>query len=410
VSDILERTRSYLTGQLLPFWIERSPDREHGGFLTYFDRDGRPTGKTEKTLLMQVRMLFTFASAHRAGYGEGVCAELAVSGAEFLVDHYWDDEHGGWFWTADCAGHPTNVTKVGYGQCFAMYALAEYYLATGDERGLAALRRTYEVVMERMADHTNGGYLEILDVDWRPIGPESQRKSFDVHMHMMEALTRVCEVGDAADVATRLTEVMDVIVGRMIDGVHGAGIQQFSLDFTPLPIERFDVRWGRDEECSVDNSEELVSYGHDVEFAWLLLRALDVLGKPRSTHADVVTRLLDHALAHGVDHELGGVFVEGPRGRPATNRHKQFWQQAELLVGMLEAWRLTRDQRYWDVFERSHAFVFDHFVRPDAGGEWIALADRDGTPLSDYLGDEWKISFHTVRSMIEVVRLLEKPC
>ena len=37
------RTERYLVDELLPFWIERSPDREYGGFLTYFDRDGLPT-------------------------------------------------------------------------------------------------------------------------------------------------------------------------------------------------------------------------------------------------------------------------------------------------------------------------------------------------------------------------------
>ncbi len=406
IAELLARTRSYLTDELLPFWIERSPDPEHGGFLTYFDGRGQPTGETEKTFLMQIRMVFTMASAHRAGYGGGRCAELAISGAEFILDHFWDDHYGGWFWIADRSGKPTDTTKVGYGQCFAMYAFAEYFLATGDERGLAAMGRTYEVVMDRMADPEHGGYFEILGRDWHRRGPASERKSFDVHMHMMEALTGVCEAG-APNARERLREVVALILNRMLDPVHGTGIQQFALDFTPLPIAGFDVQWGRDEVSDVEDTTELVSYGHDIEFAWLLLGAADALDQPRSTHAEVVARICDHVLAHGVDHDLGGVYIEGPRGQSASNRHKQFWQQAELLVVMLEAHQLLGEDRYWQAFVRSHEFVFEHFVQHDAGGEWTALVDRDGTALWDYLGDAWKISYHTVRSMIQVVRLLE---
>jgi len=42
----------------------------------------------------------------------------------------------------------------------------------------------------------------------------------------------------------------------------------------------------------------------------------------------------------------------------------------------------------------------------DAGGEWYERVDREGNPIDDALGHAWKISYHTVRSMIEVVRRL----
>ena len=142
IKSLLARTESYLVEQLLPFWMERAPDPEAGGFLTYFDRDGRPTGETDKTFLMQIRTLYTMASAHRAGYGGERSAALARLGADFILEHYWDDEHGGWIWIADRYGKPLVESKIGYGQCFAMYAFSEYYLATGDVRGrLAAERR-----------------------------------------------------------------------------------------------------------------------------------------------------------------------------------------------------------------------------------------------------------------------------
>ena len=63
-TSILKKTEAYLTGALLPFWIERAPDPEFGGFLPHFDPTGKPTGETTKSLLAQIRLLCTMPCAH----------------------------------------------------------------------------------------------------------------------------------------------------------------------------------------------------------------------------------------------------------------------------------------------------------------------------------------------------------
>ena len=411
VVDALNKTRSYLREVLLPFWIERSPDREYGGFLTYFDRDGRPAGETTKTLLMQIRMLYTMASAHRAGYGDGKCAELADMGSRFILDHYWDEEHDGWFWIADRRGSPTVPAKIGYGQCFAMYAFAEHYLATGDQRSRQAAERTYAAICSHMADTRHGGYYEIMQADWRPERPGrygGDRKSMDVHMHMMEALTTQYEMTQAPTHRRRLLEVIDVLVDKMLRPESGTGYMQFSLDFRPLPAILFAVEWGRDAEPAdgVQRPMHYTSYGHNVEFVWLLLHAADVLGQGRETYSDVARRICDHCVEYGIDRAHGGVFVEGPHDGPPTLTEKQFWQQAEVLVGMLDAYLLLGDEKYWDAFRNVYDFVFDRFVNLAGGGEWHERVDRQGRPIDDALGHAWKISYHTVRSMIQTVKRL----
>jgi len=411
IKAALERTESYLTGTLLPFWIERSPDREVGGFLTYFDRDGKPTGETTKTFLMQIRMLYTMASAHRAGYGGGHCAELARMGADFILEHYWDEQNEGWIWIADRYGKPTFTGKIGYGQCFAVYAFSEYFLATGDERGREAAERTYAAIAKHMADTRHGGYIEIMRPDWQPERPGrygGDRKSMDVHMHMMEALTTLYEMSGSPTHRRRLKEVIELIIDRMLEPNSGCGYMQFAMDFTPLPAIMFAVEWGSDEEPEDGVARPLnhTSYGHNVEFAWLLLHAADVLGEPRERYADVVRRIFDQCVEFGIDRQYGGVYIEGPFDGPPASRHKQFWQQAEVMIGMLDAYAMFGDERYWDAFENVHRFVFDKFVNMQAGGEWRALLDRDGTPIWDYLGHAWKISYHTVRAGIQTVARL----
>jgi len=162
ITQLIDKTERYLTELLLPFWITRAADRAYGGFLSYYDRHGVATAETTKTFLLHIRLLYTFSSAHRAGYGWGACAELARWGADFLLDHFWDDEHEGWFWIADREGRPTVPNKVGYGHCFGIYAFSEYALATGDPRGRAAAERTYAAVCKHMADTRYGGYYELM--------------------------------------------------------------------------------------------------------------------------------------------------------------------------------------------------------------------------------------------------------
>jgi mannobiose 2-epimerase len=411
INHVLAHLENYLNRVLLPFWIERSPDPPYGGFLSYFDRHGRPTGETAKTFLMQIRMLYAMSAAHRYGCGDGRCAGLAHMGARFIADHYWDAEQDGWFWIADRQGSPTILDKVGYGQCFAIYAFSEYVLGTGDPLGRQMALASYDAVCRHMADTRHGGYLELMERDWQPRPPGragGDRKSLDVHMHMMEALTSLYELTGHPSHRRRLLEVIDLILGRMLHPHNGLGYIHFSLDFRPLPRIIFATEWGRDVIAGEAGAAPIdqTSPGHNVELAWLLLRAGDVLGLPRETYAPVLRRQCDHCIEYGIDPQYGGVYADTPMTRPTTQTEKQFWQQAEVMIGMLDAYILLGEEKYWQAFRSVYDFVFEKMVVLAAGGEWYERVDRAGTPVDDALGHAWKICYHTIRSMIECIRRL----
>jgi mannobiose 2-epimerase len=46
----------------------------------------------------------------------------------------------------------------------------------------------------------------------------------------------------------------------------------------------------------------------------------------------------------------------------------------------------------------------------DGGGEWYERLDRAGNILDGALAHHWKINYHTVRSMIQVIKRLEVIC
>jgi mannobiose 2-epimerase len=401
-----DRARRHLEGELLPFWMERSPDEEHGGFLTWFDGNGAATGETSKTFLAHARLLFAFSAAHRAGFGGGLALALAERAADFVSEHFWDERHGGWMWIADREGAITCDAKVGYGQAFALYAFAELAQATGGARGREDLERSFEVVAERMADPVRGGWCELFERDWSPLdGPGGVRKTYDVHMHLMEGLTSLACVTDDAAHRSALAESVAILTERVIDPRTGAGRAQFALDWTPRPAVEFGLEWGRDEAPEDGEARPLdtVNYGHDVELAWLLGRAFEVLGRDPADLRPLVAGLLENVWAFGYDEELGGVFIEGAHGEPPRHHNKQFWQQAEAQVGFLEGWSLLGDRRCLEAFARTQDFVLGHLVSREGGGEWHGLVARDGRPIWSELGTGWKVAYHTIRSQLEVV-------
>jgi len=413
-----EEAHEHLVRELLPFWLERCRDPQGGGFLTHFDADGKPTGETEKSLIAQTRTVYTMASAHRAGYGDGACAEFARHGVDFLLDKMWDKDAGGFFWMTDRAGDVTADKKIVYGHNFAIYGLSEYTLATGDPRGAEYAQRTFDLLQKYAVDTFHGGYFEMFDREWRLAGPDAEggdRKTLDVHMHLMEALTRLYEcTGDELH-RRKLLEVIQIVTRRMLHPQYGTGIPQFTPDWRVVPPIKFSVVWGWDrfpEGGGKSKAEDNTCFGHNIEFAWLLPHALEILGSPLEAWRPLLGMIYDHTVENGIDWTHGGVYVEGPHSGGVYDREKEFWQQAEMLIGLLDACLLFGGDGYWAAYENVHRFVFDKVINHKVG-EWWPLLSREGKPIWTHMSHSWKVSYHTVRAMIQVIkrldRLMDKP-
>ena len=215
------RTQAYghLVNELLPFWLDRCMDSVDGGFITHFDKDGNDTGEDQKSLIAQSRTVYTMASAHRAGYGEGRCAEFARHGVDFLIARMWDKEYGGFYWTVDRKGNVQNDEKILYGLSFAIYALSEYTLATGDSRGIEYAEKTFDLIQKYAVDTMYGGYFEMFKRNWDLCGPGAgggDRKTLDFHMHLMEALTTLYECSQKSVHLRKLGEDIDILVKRIL--------------------------------------------------------------------------------------------------------------------------------------------------------------------------------------------------
>jgi mannobiose 2-epimerase len=402
----------HLTKELLPFWLNRSKDDVHGGFITHFDKDGNDTGDDQKSLISQTRSVYTWASVHRAGYANGKGSEFARHGVDFLINKMWDGQYGGFYWSVDRKGNLQIDKKILYGLSFSIYSLSEYTLATGDPRGLEYAERVFDLVQKYATDTLYGGYFEMFERNWDLCGPGSgggDRKTLDFHMHWMEALTTLYECSRKSVHRRKLKEVIDILTKRILHPVYATGIPQFWADWKVAPQIKFDIVWGWDrfaEGGAKKNADDNTSYGHNVEFAWLLLHALDILGEDYRPCESILLKQLNHAVEKGIDYEYGGVYVEGSHAGGVTDREKEFWQQAETMIGMLDGFRIWGHGKYWKAYLAVHRFVFDKMIHHRVG-EWWPLMTREGMPIWTHMSHSWKINYHTVRSMIQSIKRLD---
>jgi len=412
VTEARKECENHLVTELLPFWTSRMIDSVHGGYLTHFDRNGNDSGEDEKSLIAQARCLYTLSSAHRAGYGNGALAGMARHGFDFLVEKMWDPDQGGFYWMMDRKGNVKIDQKIIYGQSFAIYALSEYTLATGDPRGSEYACQVFDLIQKYCADTMYGGYWEMFHRDWTLCGPGNQggdRKTLDVHMHLMEAFTTLYECSGQEVHRRKLLEDIDLLVKRIIHPEYKTGIPQFFGDWRVAPQIKFDIVWGWDRfsaDGQKGNATDNTCFGHNAEMVWLMNHALEILKISPKMYSDLFRTILDHTVNNGIDPEYGGVYVEGPHAGGVYDREKEFWQQAEVLIGMLDGVILFRDDTYWDAFRNVLRFVMDKMVNPGVG-EWYPLLTRKGEPIWTHMSHSWKINYHTVRSMVQSIRRLK---
>ncbi len=393
LSSILRCVERSLDGNILPFCALHAPDERDGGFIAHLDRAGGRLGPTDKYLVFQARMIRTLAAAHRYGLANRGYLELAGEGVRFLTDRMWDTEHAGFFWTVRRAGSPLKLEKRVYGQAFAMYALAEYGIAAGNPQALTWAGRVFDLLVEKAADGPFG-FREEFARDWMPApGPAGQRKTVNTHLHIMEALMTLIEASRQQTHAAALAQIVEVLLQRAIHPRDCYAWDAFDRTWQPETIVR----------------PPRISYGHEVELAWMLFDATDILGQPREAVRDLLLGLIDHALAYGFDHVRGGVAQYGPPVGSAAHAvylppdrlTKMWWQQAEMLVATLEAYRWTGSAGYLAAFEKQFDWIWRHQMDHD-GGDWFAATTwREGRPLGSNKGHAWKDPYHNARALMK---------
>ncbi len=390
LGDSARQWREDLSSKIMPYWL-RTLDQDQGGYLLAEDSRG-PRQASEKQLVSQSRMIWTFSRVHRLGLSDTSHDYLkaAAHGCDFLNRCLFDSQNGGYFWKTDLAGRPVNDCKFLYGQSFVVYALVEYFRASGEQRALNAALDLYHTIQSHLHDPKNGGWIEHAQRDWQPLAAGDRRnevevvgyKSANAHLHWMEALTELYDVTRDPEVKKSLQEVLRI--NRKYFYPLKAGDSAFHRQLNWKPVK--------------DPASAGLSYGHNVEFGWLMIRAQQVLGhKPSWSH---FYAHLEHALKYGFDHQRGGLYSRGLDNQPATDTAKVWWVQAEMLAALTDslAHRPNPD----------HEFALRqlvHFIRTSQAdphdGVWLDTVAADGEPTRTSKAHAWKANYHDVRAIVK---------
>jgi mannobiose 2-epimerase len=387
-----QRVEAELTQNILPFWIKHVVDHERGGFYGSLSNDLLIDRSASRGALLSARILWTFSAAHRQ-HPNLTYLEMAHRAYVDLEENFRDREFGGYFWSISAEGEPLKTRKQVYGQAFAIYALSEYHRASGLRQPLDKAIELHRLLEKHALEPKFGGYLEAFSREWNPIDDVrlsdidlNEPKSQNTHLHVMEAYTNLLRVWPDPGLKRSQAALIDVMLTRILcPKTHHLQLF-FANDWAPR--------------------SRAVSYGHGIEASWLLIQAASVLGDAAlfMRLKPIAFKIAEVTLAEGIDAD-GAVFNAGDN-TGVTDTAKEWWPQAEAVVGFLDAYQLFHDERFLAAALRCWDFIETRLV-DRAHGEWLRGVDRAGNVLPDQLKVSfWKCPYHNGRACMEAASRL----
>jgi mannobiose 2-epimerase len=418
-SKISAEMRSSMTGELLKQWYPASIDTVDGGFLSSFSYDFKPAGNQDKMIVTQARHVWSNARAAELFPKISYYKKGAEHGYQFLRDVMWDKQYGGFYTYTNKKGNPRKggfAPKEAYGNSFALYALAAYYRATGDTGALKLAIREFRWLEKHSHDPVYKGYFQHMERDGTPIKrtadvssrAETGYKDQNTSIHLLESLTELYTVWPDSLLKARLQEMLYLIRDKIVSP-RGNLVLFFRPDWTPVSY--------RDSSESVilgHRDLDHVSFGHDVETAYLMLEASHTIGLKNDRKTErIAKKMVDHALKNGWDNKIGGFYDEGyyfkdKQGITIIADTKNWWAQAEGLNSLL----MMADKyphgnlRYEAKFEQLWQYVKTYLIDHEHGDWYQGGLDKQPQYKTALKGQIWKGTYHVFRALMNCTNRL----
>ncbi len=374
---------------ILQYWTTKAPDYAFGGFHGKIANDNTIDHHAAKGSVLNSRILWTFSAAYNhKPYSQTLAiAERAFS---YIANYFIDKKNGGVYWSVDYKGNALDTKKQVYAIAFAVYAISEYAIATEGSRELSIAIDLYKSIVQHSYDGQKGGYIEALTADWKEATDLrlsakdwNEKKSMNTHLHVVEAFANLYRIWPNDTLKLQIEELLNIFLDHIIDKQ------------TNHLILFFDEDWNA--------KRGIVSYGHDIEAAWLLLEAAEIIGnKALITKFKQVSVNIAEAATRGLDAD-GGLWYESEHGTLIKEKH--WWPQAEAMVGFYNAYQITGEQRFLELSYNSWEFTKQHLLDKQ-NGEWFWGVDAAYAVMDQDKAGLWKCPYHNGRACIELLKRL----
>jgi mannobiose 2-epimerase len=378
---------------ILNFWIQNTLDLEYGGFIGKMDFEGTIHPKAEKGGVLNARILWTFSAAYNFTKNEEYL-KIAERAYHYIQNYFRDTKNGGVYWSVNFEGNPLSTRKQIYGQAFTIYGLAEFYKATKNTEALVFAKELFHLIEKYSFDQQQGGYFEAFSKDWTLLDDlrlsEKDRndpKTMNTHLHVLEAYATLYGVWQDETLAQQIRNLLTIFSDKIINPENNH-LKLF-----------FDKNWV--------STAQRISFGHDIEAAWLLQEAAEALHDE-----DLITKFKQIAVLMA-DATTEGLQTDGSlihEFDPSTNHqdtHREWWVEAEAMVGFLNAYQITKDEKYLTIINNLWDFTKKHLIESQKG-EWIWGVYQDYSPMKneDQVGF-WKCPYHNARACMEILKRIE---
>ena len=384
MTEFLSEIRRELTERIIPFW-KGLRDDINGGYIGQVDFDLTRRPEAERGCILNSRILWFFSEAYLTLNDPSLLCE--ADHAYDMLKRMTDTENGGMYWSMNSDGTVCDGTKHTYNQAFAIYALSAYHRASGKTEPLERAMELFELIETRCFD--GDGYLEAFTADWKPESNEKLSengveagRTMNTLLHVMEGYTGLYEASRDEKVRKCLYRIADIFETKIYNPEKRRQEVFFDLDYNTLI--------------------DLHSFGHDIETSWLMDHTLEVLGD------DGLTARIRPLLLSMAEHTYEAAFTdhgfcnESENGKVDTTRI--WWVQAEALLGFLNAWEKTGDERYKEAVRSQWRYIRDVLCDRREGSEWFWSIRENGTPNSKPIVEPWKCPYHNGRMCFEVIR------
>ncbi len=373
-----------LLHDIVPFWIDFSLDRIHGGYYHYLDRDGSVLNH-DKSVWLQNRSLWFFSKLYNEIENRDEWLEAADIGFSFITDYCFDHD-GRMFFTVDETGRKLRKRRYWFTETFGVLGLCEYAKASGNSYALELAQRTYEKIVY-LYQHPN-------ELSSKTFVENRSVRGLAPTMLLMSTTQVVRESGQE-------TEKYNHVIDRCIEDIRTYFLKEelhALLETVSYDGSIIDTPEGR-----------TINPGHSIETAWFLMQ--EGLYRGDTEVVSLGLAILKWSFERGWDDTYGGIFsFVDIYNKPSEHVEwdmKYWWPHTETLYALLLAYITTEDESYLAKYEDIHVWTFKHF--PDYEyGEWYGYLHRDGSIALPIKGSNWKGTFHIPRMLIQGMALIDK--